>query len=152
MTKKHVKSAVAEQQELQEKFIQLQVMKQQAQSYLEEKQKVDSALTELTMTLEAMKKLKGAKKDNEIWPTLGSGAFITGEITDISNIMIGVGAGIVVKKSLAEATEVMEKRVADMRKVDGELMGELTGIVETIQTLEPEVEKLAEKLQKEGNL
>src|SRR3989344_35885 len=63
MTKKHVKSAVAEQQELQEKFIQLQVMKQQAQSYLEEKQKVDSALTELTMTLEAMKKLKGAKKD-----------------------------------------------------------------------------------------
>ena len=152
MAKKHVKSAVSEQQELQEKFIQLQVMKQQAQSYLEEKQKVDSALTELTMTLEAMKKLKGTKTNNEIWPTLGSGTFIKGEITDASNIMVGVGAGIVVKKTLADATEVMEKRVADMRKVDDELMGELTKIVETIQSLEPEVEKLAEKLQKEGNL
>ena len=44
-------------EELQQKYIQLQVMKQQAQSFFEEKQKLDNHLSEMSLTLDAIKKL-----------------------------------------------------------------------------------------------
>ena len=46
----------------------------------------------------------------------------------------------------------MESRVADIQKVNEELMAELNKLVESIQQLEPHVEKLAEKLHKEGKI
>ena len=155
MTKKHVPkqtNTYNETEDLQQKFVQLQVMKQQAQSFLEEKQKVDAAVSEMSMTLDAMEKLKHAKNDDEIWPNLGSGAFIKGKMTDTDAVMVGVGAGIVVKKNIGAAITIMEKRVEDMKSVDGELINELNKLMSGIQSLEPEVEKMAEKLQKEGKM
>ena len=139
-------------EELQQKYIQLQVMKQQAQSFFEEKQKLDNHLSEMSLTLDAMKKLTETKLNEEIWTSIGSGAFVKGTINDVENVLVSVGAGIVVKKDLKSAIEVMESRVTDIQKVNEELMGELNKLVESIQQLEPQVEKLAEKLHKEGKI
>ena len=59
---------------------------------------------------------------------------------------------MVVKKDLKSAIEVMESRVMDIQKINEELMGELNKLVESIQRLEPQVEKLAEKLHSEGKV
>ncbi len=139
-------------EELQQKYIQLQVMKQQAQSFFEEKQKLDSHLSEMSLTLDAMKKLTETKPNEEILSSIGSGAFVKGTINDVQNVLVSVGAGVVVKKELKSAIEVMESRVMDIQKVNEELMGELNKLVESIQQLEPHVEKLAEKLHKEGKI
>ena len=65
--KSHDESAHAPEEELQQKYIQLQVMKQQAQSFFEEKQKLDNHLSEMSLTLDAMKKLTETKADEEIF-------------------------------------------------------------------------------------
>ncbi|MBI4162883.1 MAG: prefoldin subunit alpha [Candidatus Aenigmarchaeota archaeon] len=153
MPKPHKESESKDyQEELQQKYVQLQIMKQQAQSFFEEKQKLDNHLSEMATTLDALKKLTDTKLNEDMWPSIGSGAFVKGKLADNENVLVSVGAGVVVKKDTKSAISVMESRVMDIQKVNEELMGELNKLVESIQQLEPHVEKLAEKLHKEGKI
>ena len=61
---------------LQEKYIELQILKQQVSSLIEQKHAIDERENELNVTLAALRKLDTVKKGDEMWSSIGSGAFV----------------------------------------------------------------------------
>ena len=137
------------QQELQAKYIQYQLLKQQMQAYIEEKSLVDQRLQELNVTIDALHKIDDIKKGDEIWSTIGSGAFVRSDIKDIEKVLVALGAGVVSREPRERAIEIIQSRLEEMNTVNAEIINELTSISNQIKKLEPELEQLAHKAENE---
>lgn len=133
--------------ELQSKYIQLQMMKQQLGAFMQEKNLIDEKSSELSNAVNAMKKLEDVKKGSEIWSPVGAGAFVRSDVKDTENVLIGIGAGVVLKKKRAAAVEALESRLGEMTTLDRNIIAEIKKFSQQMDALEKEVEKLAEKEQ-----
>ena len=133
--------------ELQRKYLQLQLMKQQMNALLEEKAVLDEKMSELAITINAMEKLKNVKKEQEIWSPLGSAAFVESGINDTDKVLIGIGAGVILKKKREEAMVIIQGRLDELNKIDKEIMTEINKFNDQVARLEPEVQKLAQQEQ-----
>ncbi|MBI5061290.1 MAG: prefoldin subunit alpha [Candidatus Aenigmarchaeota archaeon] len=134
---------MVDKKELQRKYLQLQILRQQMTAMLEEKAVVEERINELSSTIDSLKKLHSIKTSEEMWSSLGSGSFVRAEIKDTEKVVIGIGAGIFAKKSAGDAAETLEGRLKELNTVNDEIMAELNKINIQLLALEPEVEKLA---------
>lgn len=130
-------------EELQEKYIELQMLKQQIAAYVEQKQALDERENELNMTIDALKKIPGIGRGNEMWSSIGSGAFVRSDIKDIEKVLVAVGAGVVAKETMPRAIEILESRLAELRSVSQQIVEQANALVERISELEPQMERLA---------
>jgi prefoldin alpha subunit len=132
-------------EELQTKYIQLQVLKQQLSAFIEEKQTVDERVNELNMTVDALHKLDDVTKGGEIWSSIGSSAFVRSDIKDTEKVLIAIGAGVVVRETRERAIEILQERADALNKINNDIMTEIMKFSGAIEQLEPEVERLAQE-------
>ena len=111
------KSKADAEQELQKKYMELQMLKQQLGTIAQQKQMVDERQAELQVTIEALKNMDKIKGGSEIWSSLGSGTFVKSDISDTENVLVAVGAGVVVSEKIDKAATILESRIADMDAV-----------------------------------
>lgn len=131
--------------ELQTKYIQLQLMKQQISAFVEEKNLIDEKVSELVSAVNTLNKLKDVKKSSEIWSQLGGSVFVRSDIKDVEQVLISVGAGVVLKKQRAEAIGILQSRLEELTNLDRNIVAELRKFSEQAESLEAEVQQLAEK-------
>ncbi len=129
--------------ELQRKYMQLQVLRQQMATMLEEKVLLDEKINEVSMTIDALKKLGGVKDGEEMWSSLGSGAFVRADIKDTEKVIVGIGAGAFAKKTAADAAETLQARLEELKQLDSQFTAEINKVNRQVLMLEPEIEKAA---------
>ena len=129
--------------ELQRRYVQLQLLKQQLSTFLEEKSLVDEKVSELVVTIDALRNLGSVKKGEEIWSGLGSGSFVRSDIKDVDRVLISVGAGVVIKEEKNRAIDIMQSRLEELNDIDRDLLTEINRFSDQISKLEPEVQRLA---------
>lgn len=136
-------------EELQTKYIQMQLLRQQFKEMAEQRNALIERVGELQTTIDALEKLDSVKTGSEMWSSIGSSAFVRSDIKDIDSVLIGVGAGVVVRKTRTQAASVLGKRMDDLRAVDNELLEEIAKFAQAIEVVEQQVEKLAEQVKEE---
>jgi prefoldin alpha subunit len=138
-----------DEEELQAKYLQYQLFKQQLNALAEKKALVDEQMRELNMTIDTLHSFETISKGDEIWSTLGSGSFVKSDIKDIESVMIAVGAGVVIKEKKERAIEILQGRMEELTKLQGDLLLEVEKISKIVMKLESEIELLAHKAEKE---
>lgn len=139
------------QKELQRKYLQLQLLKQQLNALLEEKSFVDEKVSEIVVTIDALQNLGKVKKGEEIWSGLGSGSFVRSDIKDVDKVLISVGAGVLIKEERSRAIDILQSRLEELNKIDRDLVAEINRFGDQINRLEPEIQRLAQKEVKKAN-
>ena len=130
--------------ELQRKYLQLQLLKQQFGALLEEKAVVDERLAEIMISMQALEKLGKVKENEEVLSPLGSGTFVQSNIKDTDKVFVSLGAGVVVKEKREKAMTILKERQEELSKINDDLILDLNKFSEDINRLEPEVQKLAQ--------
>jgi len=138
------------QRELQRKYVQMQLLKQQLNALLEEKLLVDEKVSEIVTTIDALQNLGKVKKGDEIWSGLGSGSFMRSDVKDIDRVLISVGAGILIKEERSRAIDILQSRLNELNKIDRDLIAEINKFSDQINKLEPEIQRLTEEESKKG--
>jgi len=141
--KKHVH--IEDKNQLQEKYIELQILKQQVSSLIEQKHAIDERENELNVTLAALRKLDTVNKGNEMWSSIGSGAFVRSDIKDIEKVLVAIGAGLVVKESVPKSIEILELRLHEFSDINNEVVQQINTLVSRMSKLETELQKIAGK-------
>jgi prefoldin alpha subunit len=139
-----------DQRELQKKYMQYQIARQYVVALAEEKAALEARLAELSMTITAMQHLKDIKKGEEMWSTLGSDAFVMSDVKDASGAIVGVGAGVYVRKPLEEAVKTLNARHAELLEVDKQLLMEINVLNQQLARLEPEIQAAMAQMQEES--
>ena len=135
------------QQELQHKYIELQILKQQISQYVEQKQAFDEKEGEMNATIDALSNLDTIKQGDEMWSSLGSSTFVRSDIKDTKKVLVAVGAGVVAKETVSRAIEILEGRVKDLNSAGMQIVEQANAMLERINELEPHVQKLMEQMQ-----
>ena len=107
---------------------------------------LNAALNELrvaSMTLEGLKK---EKKDAQLFVPIGGGSFIKAKLASADKVIVGVGADVAVERTMKEAKENLENRIAELEKTRTSLGQQFTQVIGKIQEDRARLEELTAKL------
>ena len=93
--------------------------------------------------------LVGVEKEKQGAPLLvgiGGGSYIATNLDNAEKIIVGIGAGVAVEKTIAEAKENVDTRIRDLEKTRSSLDQQLTQVMEKIRENRSNLEELTSKL------
>lgn len=127
---------------LQTKVIQLEYLNQQIKAMQLHLADVEKAIDELSILKVGLTNMATAKKGDELLVPLGASSYVKAGLTSTDNVIVSVGAGVFVDKSVKEAAPIVEKQVEELRKQEDV-------VIQNITLLSQEADKLANDLNKE---
>ena len=128
--------------ELQKKYLYGQILKQQATALVEEKQAIEARLGEVAMTKEAINRIGLSTKGDLMWSPMGSGAFMISNVADTKNVLVNVGAGVLVKTNHDNALLILEGRMKELQEADANITAELNKFAQQLGALESEMQQM----------
>lgn len=114
----------------------------QAESLQKNLELVNASLGELDVVIKSLGEIKGQGKKNEILVPIGVDSYISSKILDTQNVILGIGAGVAVKKSIPEAKKDLEARIEELEGVRKELGDRLGLLLGKIEELAPKVQQI----------
>lgn len=133
--------------EMQRKYLQIQLSKEQFSNMLSEKTLIEERLTEIAGAMESLEKIKDLKQGQEIWTPIGSGSFIESDITNVKEVAIGIGAGVIVKKKIEDASELLKSRLDILVSINNQFSHEINKLAKQIEASERELEGMLKEKQ-----
>ncbi len=126
--------------------MQLQQYGQQLESEIkaleEQRLQAETLKSDLTKTGATLRGLKDPDNEQEILIPIGSGVYIQGKITNWQKILVNVGAGTIVPKSLDDAIKLVEEQTTNYQKLIQEISSEIQKKVNEIQAVQAKLQEL----------
>ena len=108
-----------------------------------------AALTELKVSSLTLDGLEKEKKGTELFVPIGGGSYVKAKLETSKTVVVGVGADVAVEKTLKEAKEELETRIAELEKTREGLGQQLNQVFGRMQQNRTMMEEVMAKL-KEG--
>ncbi|WXG42708.1 MAG: prefoldin subunit alpha [Promethearchaeati archaeon SRVP18_Atabeyarchaeia-1] len=80
---------------------------------------------------------------------IGAQVYIRGSVSDTSRVLIGLGAGISVEKTVDSANAELQSRIANMQKIIVSLRDEYAKLAEKVSTLRAQLGDTAQQILKD---
>lgn len=107
---------------------------------------VNAMLTELNYAKLTLDGLEKEDDDASLFVPIGGGSYIRAKLESTEKIIVGMGAGISVEKSLSEAKETVGNRVAQLEKTRGTLQQQFTQVAQKMEEDQTKLQELSQKL------
>ena len=139
--------------ELQEKLMTYRALEGRIGSLAKQHDMFASKILETQSTIDSINEInaqgKGAKGTNGILFPLGSAAYTRGAVADKDKLIVEVGAGIALEKTVEEGKAILEKRKKELEEAMGVLQNEMQNISGMMQKIEADAQHMVSKAQKE---
>ena len=120
----------------------------QAEVIQQQIENLNASLTELTIALDTLEVVKDEKKEETLVP-IGAGSFLITELKNTDEVVIGLGAGVAVKKKIADAKVTIEEQKTELEELRDKMTSDLQKISDYIRQRSPEAEALMQKVEGE---
>lgn len=90
---------------------------------------VTAALSETLTAIQTLEGTKGRDQDTDTLLPIGSGSFLKAKLSDPKNVMIGVGAGVVLEKPLEDSMKDLRVRSSDLERARASVTQQLTQVL-----------------------
>lgn len=103
-------------EELRKLSVELRMLEQTAEAVQSRINMVNAVITDLsyaTMTLDGLEK---EKENAELLVPIGGSSYAKAKLASTDKLIVGIGAGVSVEKSLLETKEIIKKRLEDLEK------------------------------------
>lgn len=130
---------------LQEKYVELQLISMQIKQLEEQLNAIDQKTIELVNLQSALHNLHHAKNNTKSFVPLSPGVFVKGSIENTSEVLLNVGAGVMVRKDTHEAEGSIGKQIGQLEDITLELSQNLKEMAARAGKIEAEIDNLAAK-------
>jgi prefoldin alpha subunit len=138
--------ASKKEEELRKLSVELRFLEQTAESIQSRINMINAVITDLTyasMTLEGLEK---EKVNSELLVPIGGNSYIKTKLQNPDNIIVGMGAGVSVEKTLQEAKEIVKQRLENLEKTRASLQQQFAQVAERINEDREKFENLVAEL------
>jgi prefoldin alpha subunit len=119
----------------------IEYYKQQLESIDLQLQYLQSTLMEYQRAKMTVEQLSSVDANSDILIPVGAGTFINGSLKNASNVLIGVGAGIVIEKPVTEALSKIDERIRRIQE-------NLEKMASLGQKIQDDAEELSQRTQR----
>ncbi|TDA31840.1 MAG: prefoldin subunit alpha [Hadesarchaea archaeon] len=135
-----------EREELEKSLLELNRGRVLMEAMREQMALLSTTLSELSSTIETIKKLKELPEGTEILTPIGSGSFVRAKLMPLEKILTGVGAEVVIERTPEEALKFLEEKSAEVGRAVQRLQSEMANLQQKMEDLRPQIEKLLSKV------
>jgi prefoldin alpha subunit len=121
-------------EELRRLSLEMRYLEQTAETLQQRISMVNAAITDLAyanMTLDGIEK---EKENAELLVPIGGSAYVKVKLADSNKVIVGMGAGVSVEKTLQEAKTTLKERLDELEKTMNSAQQQFTQVVERINT------------------
>jgi prefoldin alpha subunit len=122
--------------------VEMRYLEQTAETLQQRISMVSAAITDLTyanMTLDGIEK---EKENSELLVPIGGSSYVKVKLADSSKVVVGIGAGVSVEKTLQEAKTVLKERLDELEKTLNSAQQQFTQVAERINSGRSRLEAL----------
>lgn len=133
-------------EELRRLSVELQLLEQTAETLQSRVSMVNASLTDLTyasMTLEGLEK---EDENAELLVPIGGSSYIKARLAQRDKVIVGMGAGVSVEKTLEEAKAILRTRMEELEKARVSAQQQLEQVVDRINADRQRMEQLVASL------
>jgi len=110
---------------------------------------VNAVITDLVYASMALEGLEKEKENSELLVPIGSNSYIKAKLENPDKVIVGMGAGVSVEKTLQEAKEIVKNRQKNLEKTRTSLQQQLSQAAERISEDREKFESLMAGLREE---
>jgi prefoldin alpha subunit len=110
----------------------------------------NSAITELRVSSMTLEGLEKEKKGSQLFVPIGGGSYVKAKLVTAKKVVVGIGADVAVERTLREAKQELEDRIAELEKTREALGQQFNQVIGRIQENRGKMEEVTAKLREEG--
>ncbi len=142
-----VKPDDKDQEFLQERYVEMQLIEKQANQLRQRLQMVEGEIQEVRSNAAALNEISKVKPGEEVMIPLANGIFVRGTVEETKKLLVGIGASIVVEKDIPSTKKILDQRLQTLETYHNEVLQGLMTIDERGRGLEGEMRTVIEKYQ-----
>ena len=131
-------------EEIRQKYLELQMAAEQLKRMQMQMQALETKSQEIEANVQSFDELKG-KKSSEMLTPIAEGIFLKAELKSDSHVIVNVGAGVCVKKTIEKAGKMLQERRDEINQYARELTLEVKKLAESMKGLEQELDKMVKE-------
>lgn len=120
--------------ELRRLSVEMRYLEQTAEALQQRISMVNAAITDLTYANATLDGIEKEKENAEMLVPIGGSSYVKVKLADSNKIIVGMGAGVSVEKTLAEAKVTLKERLDDLEKTMNSAQQQFSQIAERINT------------------
>jgi len=126
----------------QEMYMQFQVIEQHIKQLQRQLEMVTHQLVELNVTSNSLDEFRKINSAREVFVPLSSGIFANAVIKDTSELLVNVGANVVVKKDILSTKNLIQRQIEEVKKVQKQMIDDLEKMTSHAAQLESHLQQL----------
>ena len=135
-----------DQQKLEQMINELNVYENQSKMLQQQIEAIQASLLEVDALESTLEDLKDKKSVETLVP-VGAGSFMNAEITNTDEVIMSVGAGVAITKSVEDAKETLSSQKEELNDSLDKMLTNLQNISQIVAQLSPQAEELMMKVQ-----
>ncbi|HIQ50273.1 MAG TPA: prefoldin subunit alpha [Nanoarchaeota archaeon] len=128
--------------EIEKKLVEFQMLKALYEQLEVKERELFENKMEMEISLNAIKEISSIENSAEVFVNFGAGNYIKGKIYAPEKILVSIGAGIVVEKSIKDAITLMEERIKNIEQTINQIKNEKEKIALKLEAVKEEIENI----------
>jgi len=108
---------------------------------------VQVSIDDLDNGLKALSALEGLEAGHEMLVPIGSGSFVHAALAKPGSVLVSLGAGVSVERSLADAKAIFQSRRTELEKVMADTTAAANKVTNELIRIQQEAQKYQQQLQ-----
>jgi|WetSurMetagenome_2_1015567.scaffolds.fasta_scaffold174102_3 prefoldin alpha subunit len=131
----------ANEDQIRELISRMQMFQQRMEALQQQASLVQMSLQDMDNALKALSALEGQKAGHEMLVPIGAGSYVHATISSPDHVLVNLGSGVSMEKSVADSKSVLQSRRTDLEKVLLETTGAMEQTENELMRLQQEAEK-----------
>ncbi|MGB9740165.1 MAG: prefoldin subunit alpha [Candidatus Bathyarchaeia archaeon] len=136
-------------EELRKLNLEMRFLEQTAETIQSRINMVNAVITDLTYANMSLEGLEKEKENAELLVPIGGSSYIKVKLASTDKVIVGMGAGVSIEKTMQEAKEIIKNRLENLEKTRDSLQNQLVQVAQRINDDREKFESLVAQLKEE---
>jgi prefoldin alpha subunit len=131
-----------QEEELRRLSVEMRFLEQTAETLQQRISMINAALTDITYANATLDGIEQEKENADMLIPIGGSSYVKVKLANPDNVIVGLGAGVSVEKTLAEAKATLKERLDELEKTMNAAQQQFSQVVERINSGRGRLESL----------
>ncbi len=144
-TKKRAAPTTSVDDEMRQFLVDIRILEGTARVLQSRLDVITAALSETLTAIQTLEGVRGRENGSDTLLPVGSGSFVKAKLSDPGSIIIGVGAGVCIEKTVDDSIKDLRLRSSDLEKARSSVTNQLGQVVTQVEDYRDHLGELVRK-------
>jgi prefoldin alpha subunit len=135
-----------DEEELRKLSVEMRFLEQTAETLQQRISMMNAVMTELTYANMALDGIEQEKENSELLVPIGGSSYVKVKLANPDKVVVGMGAGVSIEKTLPEAKAIVKDRLGELEKTMASAQQQFAQVAERINASRKRLENLLAKV------